>query len=181
MYRTYRLLIKQNELGIYGVFNLIILSILLDERFVFRPRTECAFVANHKGSFFIFCNEFAVVKISIRIRAEVGFPVFQVDVIFHYTVVVVFHYRVVGLITAIISLESCLMRASTGNVYILQLLHFSKMTWHFLFLVLCHKASGKKDKRKKNIFHCIICNQLILCTRRSVLILFASLFQATFS
>ena len=69
MYRTYRLLIKQNELGIYGVFNLIILPILLDERFVFRPRTECAFIANHKGSFFIFCNEFAVMKISIRIRA----------------------------------------------------------------------------------------------------------------
>ena len=149
---AYRLLIEQDELRAQGIFQLIFLSILLNKRLLFRPRSEGSFIADHECSLFVFGNESAIVKISFGIGIEICLSILQVDVILHDAVVEVFHYRVVGLVTAIISLESDEVRTVPCYVHILQFLYFGNMSRHLLFLVLCHET-GRKEEKHKQIFH----------------------------
>lgn len=95
----------------------------------------------------------AVVKISFGIGIEIRLSILQVDVILHDAVVEVFHYRVVGLVTAIISLESDEVRPIPCYVHILQFLYFCDMSRHLLFLVLCHETGREEEEMHKQIFH----------------------------
>ena len=91
-------------------------------------------------------------KISFGIGIDIRLSILQVDVILHDAVVEVFHYRVVGLVTAIISLESDEVRTVTCYVHILQFLYFGNMSRHLLFLVLCHETGRKEEEKPKLIF-----------------------------
>ena len=101
---------------------------------------------------FVFGNESAVMKISFGIGIEIRLSILQVDVILHDAVVEVFHYRVVGLVTAIISLESDEVRTIPCYVHILQFLYFCDMSRHLLFLVLRHEASWRKRRSTNRYF-----------------------------
>lgn len=153
---AYCLLIEHNELRAQGIFQLVFLSILLNERLLFRPRSEGSFIADHECSLFVFADESAIVKISFGIGIEIRLSILQVDVILHDAVVEVFHYRVVGLVTAIISLESDEVRTNPSYVHILQFLYFCDMSRHLLFLVLRHEAVGKEEEKPKQKFHIIM-------------------------
>lgn len=101
---------------------------------------------------FVFGNESAVVKISFGIGIEIRLSILQVDVILHDAVVEVFHYRVVGLVTAIISLESDEVRTVPCYVHILQFLYFVICPGIFSSLFCAMRQVGRKRRSTNRYF-----------------------------